>query len=166
MGFRIFQDPSPGSRVKINKAVKVILSAGSEKVVVPRLIGRSFQSIREILSETGLARGKVSQVHTSRYAAGKIISQYPLPEEEVARNSPLSLLVSQGERAKKYLMPDLIGKQAEIVLEKLKSSNFRVEVVGYSYYPGQESGIILKQFPDPGYSIQKNYPITLEVSKE
>ena len=79
----VHQDPSPGSRIKINKVVKIILSAGSEKVKVPRLVGRNLQSIGEILSDAGLRKGKISQVHTSRYAAGKIIAQHPLASEEV-----------------------------------------------------------------------------------
>ena len=162
----IFQEPSPGSKIKINKVAKVILSAGSDKVIVPRFIGKNFQNSSQILKDAGLRRGEISQVHTSKYAAGKILAQYPRAAQEVARNSPVSLLVSQGEREKKYLMPDLIGKRAENVLAKLKELDFRVEDVRYTYYPGLGAGITIKQFPPQGYLIQKNYPITLEVSKQ
>ena len=161
----ISQEPSPGTKIKINKTVKVILSAGSEKVAVPRLIGRNLQNSTQILKDAGLRRGKISQVHTSQYAAGKIIAQNPLVTEEIGSNSPVSLLISQGDREKKYLMPDLIGKRAETVLAKLKELDFRVEDVRYTYYPGLDSGVTIKQFPPQGYLIQKNYPITLEVSK-
>ncbi|NIO48386.1 MAG: PASTA domain-containing protein [Candidatus Aminicenantes bacterium] len=162
----IFQEPSAGSKLKIYRVVKVTLSAGTEKVLVPRLIGRNFQNSSQILNEAGLRRGKVSQVHTSEYAAGKIISQYPQATAEVGSNSPISLLISQGEREEKYLMPDLIGKKAETVLAKLKELDFRVEDIRYTFYPGLEGGITIKQFPPQGYLIQKKYPITLEVSKK
>lgn len=161
----ISQDPSPGSKVKIGKIIKVILSAGSEKVILPRLIGKNFESISPILKDSGLRRGKVSQVHTRRYAAGKIISQHPHPSEEVGRNSQVSLLVSQGEKEKKYLMPDLIGNQSEFVIKRLKEMEFRIGDMRYSYYPGLDSGIIIKQSPPHGFLIQKNFPINLEVSK-
>lgn len=161
----IFQDPSPGSKIKINKIVRVILSAGSEKVQVPQLLGKNLQSVDSILEEVGLRKGKVSQVHTSKYAAGKIIAQHPQVIEEIARNSRLSFLVSQGEREKGYLMPDLIGKRADRVIAKLKEMEFRVEDLRYAYYPGLESGIIIKQFPPQGFRIQKRNLITLEVSK-
>lgn len=161
----IFQDPSPGSKIKINKLVRLILSAGSEKVQVPQLIGKNLQSVDSILEEVGLRKGKVSQVHTSKYAAGKIIAQQPQVVEEIARNSHLSFLVSQGEREKRYLMPDLIGKRADIVITKLKEMEFRVEDLRYAYYPGLESGIIIKQFPPQGFRIQKRNLITLELSK-
>lgn len=161
----IFQEPSYGSRIKINKVVRVVLSAGSEKVDVPQLIGKNLQAINSILEEVGLKKGKTSQVHTSKYAAGKIIAQQPQAFEEIGRNSRVSLLVSQGEREKRYLMPDLIGKKAYRVIAKLKEMEFRVEDLRYSYYPGLESGIIIKQFPPQGYRIQKRNLITLEVSK-
>ena len=161
----IFQEPPPGSKIKVNKKVKVILSAGSERVTVPKLIGKNLQTVNSILKEVGLYKGKISQVHTSKYAAGKIMAQQPSPSEVVARNSPVNLLVSQGQREKKYLMPDLIGKQAEAVIAKLKAMNFKIEDIRYVYYPGLESGIIIKQFPPQGFRIQKRNLITLEVSK-
>jgi beta-lactam-binding protein with PASTA domain len=112
-----------------------------------------------------LRKGKISQIHTAKYAAGKVISQQPPAEEETGRNTPVSLLVSQGEWEKRYLMPDLIGKRASRVLAQLKEMDFRVEDLRYSYYPGLEPGVIIKQFPPQGFRIQKRNLITMEVSK-
>jgi hypothetical protein len=42
---------------------------------------------------------------------------------------------------------------------------FRMAVSGASYYPGLESGIIIRQFPPRGYPDQKMTLITVEVSK-
>ena len=161
----IFQEPSPGSRIKINKTVRVILSAGSERVVIPDFSGKNLQSIPSLLKEAGLRKGKIAQVHTSRYAAGKIIAQQPQAFEEIGRDTPISFLVSQGEREKRYLMPDLIGKNASWVIAQLREMDFRVGDLRYSYYPGLESGIIIKQFPPQGFRIQKRNLITMEVSK-
>jgi serine/threonine-protein kinase len=161
----IQQDPLAGSKVKINNVVKVVLSAGKEKVIVPRFIGRSLQAINPDLIEAGLMKGKISHVHTPAYAAGKIISQHPSDNEEVARGSRISFLVSQGEREKKFLMPDLIGKRALVVIEKLKVLEFNIGHIRYSYYPGLESGIIINQYPEPGSRIQRRNLITMEVSK-
>lgn len=161
----IQQDPLAGSKVKINTVVKVILSAGKEKVIVPRFIGRSLQAIGPELIDAGLIKGKIAHVHTSVYAAGKIVAQHPLDGEEVARGSKISFLVSQGEREKKFLMPDLIGKRASVVIEKLKELEFNIGHIRYSYYPGLESGIIINQYPEPGSRIQRRNLITMEVSK-
>jgi len=161
----IQQDPLPGSRIKINKVVKVMLSAGREIVVMPRFIGRSLQAVSQQLPEMGLRKGKISHVHTPSYAAGKIIAQSPAPHAEVARGSRISFLVSQGDREKKYLMPDLIGKRATQAIRKLKNMDFVVGHIRYAYYPGLEPGIIINQYPDPGSRIQRRNLITMEVSK-
>ncbi len=161
----ILQDPSPGSKIQIYRRVRVVLSSGSEKVVVPNLEGKNFQSVHTDLIDAGLRKGKVSQIHTTRYAAGRIIAQQPRASEEIGRNSPVSFLVSRGEREKRYLMPDLIGKRASRIISRLKEMDFRVEDVRYSYYPGLEPGIIIKQFPPQGFRIQKRNLITMEVSK-
>jgi serine/threonine-protein kinase len=161
----IQQDPLAGSKVKINSVVKVVLSAGKEKVIVPRFIGRSLQAIGPELIEAGLMKGKISHVHTSAYAAGRIISQNPLDNQEVARGSRISFLVSQGERERKFLMPDLIGKRASVATDKLKELEFNIGHIRYSYYPGLESGIIINQYPEPGSRIQRRNLITMEVSK-
>ena len=67
--------------------------------------------------------------------------------------------------SQKYLTPDLIGRQSNLVIEKLKKLEFRIGDIRFSYYPGLDPGIIIKQFPPQGYPIQKKYPITLEISK-
>lgn len=164
-GIIIFQDPPEDTKVKINSEVRVVLSAGKEKVVVPDFLGKNLQTIRPLLEEAGLKEGKISHVHTPKYAAGKIIGQYPLPEEEVGRDTPVSLLVSQGQHEIRYLMPDLIGKSAASSITQLERLEFNVSSIRYRYYQGLDSGIIINQTPAPGSKIQKRNRITLEVSK-
>jgi serine/threonine-protein kinase len=161
----IFHEPSAGSKIKINNVVKVILSAGKEKVFVPLIKGENFQNLGPILQEAGIVRGTISHVHSPKNAAGKILAQYPPAQEEVGRGSAVSLLISEGEWEERYLMPDLIGRRAEDVIPWLEELNFKVEDVRDTYYPGLSSGIIIKQHPNQGYMVQKNFPITLEVSK-
>ncbi len=162
----IFQDPAPGSKVKYFKAVKVIVSAGSEMIIIPRLTGKNYETINQTLSDAGLRKGKISYVHNTKYSAGKIIAQYPPAFEEAGRNFYVSLLVSRGREEEKYLMPDLIGKEAETMIVRLKELGFNVADKRQKYYPHLNiPGIITNQTPRPGFPLQKNNPITLEVSK-
>jgi serine/threonine-protein kinase len=162
----ISQEPSAGSKIRVNKAVRVVLSGGSELIDIPPLVGRSLEAAAKLLSVIGLQRGKVSQIHTSRYAAGRIIAQEPAPSgEKVKRMTPLNFLVSQGEVEPKYVMPDLIEKNAGAAIAQLKKLGFRVADLRYSYYPGRDPGIIIKQFPPHGYAVARRNLITLEVSR-
>jgi len=62
-------------------------------------------------------------------------------------------------------MPDLLGKQASKVIEKLKEMGFRIGDIRRSYYPGLRSGIIINQNPSQGTQIRKRNIISLEVSR-
>lgn len=161
----ISQDPGPGSRVKTNRTVNVVISEGSERVPVPRLEGRSLEYAGQILKSSGLRRGRVAQIHTAQYAAGRIISQQPPSGDVVGRGAPIDFLVSQGAWEPMSIMPDLIEKNASSVIRQLKNLGFQVAEIHYSYYPGWEPGAVIKQSPVAGSRILKRNQITLEVSK-
>jgi eukaryotic-like serine/threonine-protein kinase len=164
-GLIIRQDPAPDSRVRVTQVVQVITSAGSQRVAVPGLEGKSLESVLTALQSAGLLKGKLTQIHTPRYPAGRVIAQKPGPDEVVERNSPVGLLLSQGAREGRYVMPDLIEQRVDRVIPWLKGLDFRVADIQYRYYPGRSAGYILEQFPPSGYRIQKRNLITLEVSR-
>ena len=161
----ISQDPAAGSRLKVNRSISVIVSSGQESVIVPELTGKSLEQAVSILRQIGLNRGFLTQIHTSQHPAGRIIAQYPPAGTVLERNSAMGFLVSQGEREKTYLMPDLIGRKAERVVPRLQASGFKVEDIRHVYYPGLEKGVIVRQSPPGGYPIQKRNLINLEVSR-
>lgn len=161
----ISQDPGPASRVKANRTVNVIVSKGSEIIAVPKLEGRSLEWASQELKTAGLRKGRVSQIHTSRWAAGRVVSQQLPPDDPAARNSAIDLLVSQGTWESKYIMPDLVEKNASAVVRQLRDLEFQISEIHYAYYPGLGPGIIIKQTPMPGSRIQKRSQIALEVSK-
>ncbi|MGC8746195.1 MAG: PASTA domain-containing protein, partial [Candidatus Saccharicenans sp.] len=105
------QDPAPGSRLKVNRSISVTISSGRASASVPSLVGLSLEQSVNQLRAAGLSRGPLSQIHTPRYPAGKVMAQNPPPEAVVERSTPVGLLVSQGEAEPKFIMPDLIGKK-------------------------------------------------------
>ena len=161
----IAQDPPAMSRVKSHHAVKVILSEGSEKVAMPKLESRSLEWAMQALKDAGLRKGRVSQIHTSQFAAGRIIAQYPPSDTTMPRGAAVNFLVSQGAWEPYFIMADLIEKKSGAVLRRLQELDFKIAEIHPSYYPGLEPGIIIKQFPVHGYKVQKKNQIALEVSK-
>src|SRR4030065_2281335 len=152
----ISEERAAGSKIRINRPVRVIISSGSELVEVPALIGRSLEAASKVLGESGLQRGLISQIHTSRYSAGRVIAQVPAPGgQSIKRTTPLNFLVSQGEIEPRYLMPDLIGRKAGSCISRLKDLGFKVSEGRYAYYPGLDPGVIIKQFPSSGFRIAK-----------
>jgi serine/threonine-protein kinase len=164
-GTIIFQEPSAGSRFKVNRTVKVILSGGSEKVPIPKFEGRSLEWASQALREAGLRKGRISQIHTPQYAAGRIISQQPVAAVIVSPNTPVNFLVSQGAWEEKYIMPDLIEKNSGAVIQKLRAMEFKASIDHDTLYQGLGPGIILRQSPIHGFPLLKRNQISLEVSK-
>jgi beta-lactam-binding protein with PASTA domain len=164
-GLIIRQEPAADSRVRVTEAVRVVTSAGSQSVHVPNLLNKSLDAALTLLQSGGLYKGRLSQVHTARYPAGRIIAQEPGPNTVAERNAQVGLLLSQGDLEDRYVMPDLIGRNADRVMAWLKSIGFKVADVRYRYYPGRSAGFVLGQYPPAGFRVQKRNLITLEVSR-
>ncbi len=160
----VSQNPKSGAKLKVFQSVQVIVSKGSELVMVPKVTGSAMESIGAVLSEAGLRKGAVTLVHTPT-AAGRVLAQFPPAETEAFRDSSVNILVSQGEDDDKFVMPDLISRQGEAVRKSLTQMGFRVSISGSTYYPGLDPGIIIRQFPPRGFPVQKMTLITIEVSK-
>jgi beta-lactam-binding protein with PASTA domain len=161
----ISQDPAKGSRIKPRRTVKVIVSRGNEQMEVPSVVRRSLESAVQLLKTAGFRRGRISQIHTSQAAAGRILAQNPPPGAVADRASTVDFLVSRGKAEDRYIMPDLIAKNAGTVIRKLQDLEFLKYEVSYVYYPDTGPGVILNQSPIAGSLILKRNQINFEVSR-
>lgn len=159
------QEPAAGSRLRVTMAVQVLTSSGSGTATVPELAGKTLDETLSLLQAAGLTKGALTQVHSARLPAGKVLDQKPPPGAVVERGFPVGLLMSQGGLDERYVMPDLIGLRAEGVLRRLNGWGFKVADLRYVYYPGAPAGLIVKQDPPNGFRVQKRNRITLEVSR-
>jgi beta-lactam-binding protein with PASTA domain len=161
----VSQDPAKGSRLKPRRTVRVIVSRGNEQMAVPSVVGRSLEQAVPLLKTSGLRRGRISQIHTPRAAAGRILAQNPPPGDVADKTSTVDILVSRGEAEERFIMPDLIAKNAAVVIRKLKDLEFLKIERSSVYYPDAGSGIIVNQSPIAGSLILKRNQINLEVSR-
>jgi beta-lactam-binding protein with PASTA domain len=76
-----------------------------------------------------------------------------------------SLLVSRGLRDVSYVMPDLIGRDARLVLETLERAGLKVTDVRYRSYPGVAPGIVLRQSPPAGQRVSSRAALSLDISR-
>lgn len=164
-GLIVRQDPAAGSRIRTTRAVQIVTSSGSGTATVPELASKTLDEALTLLQASGLTKGRLSQVHTPRLPAGRILDQRPAPGLVVQRGGSVGLLLSQGDIDERYVMPDLIGRRADAVIGRLDARGFKVADIRYVYYPGAPAGLIVKQEPPNGYRIQKRNRISFEVSR-
>lgn len=159
----ISQAPPPGSAIKQRRKIKVIISRGTEVLIVPELAGETERRAALEIDRLGLQLGEVSRVSTEG-AVDRVIAQDPMPGTEIFRGESVSLLVSRGPRVAAYVMPDLLGERLEEVETLLSTVGFRLSRKTYTD-DWSPAGTVLRQFPLPGYPVTRRDPITVVVSR-
>ncbi|MBI3931896.1 MAG: PASTA domain-containing protein [Acidobacteria bacterium] len=160
----VAQDPPPGARLKANRSVRVWLSLGPRRLVVPAVEGESLRTARLMLEQARIPVARVVEVDAPAQE-GTVLVQRPPAGETDSVGEGASLLASRGPVGRDYLMPDLIGRKAEDVLETLKLAGLKVAEVRYRTYPGVAPGIILRQTPAAGRRVSPRTTVSLDVSK-
>jgi serine/threonine-protein kinase len=161
-GLILAQDPVAGSTARRPRSVKVWLSAGPTVSRVPAVVGLTERTAQLRLEGEGVGIRDLAAVRSSAFPAGIIVAQNPAPG---AAADTVSLLVNRGERGTTYVMPDLIGVNAQQAAEVLRVRGFRVALVAEQPYPGVPPGIVLRQSPLGGFQIAPGNAISLEVSR-
>jgi beta-lactam-binding protein with PASTA domain len=161
-GLILAQDPLAGSTARRPRSVKVWLSAGPTVSRVPAVVGLTERTAQLRLEGEGIGIRGLAAVKSSAFPAGVIVAQNPAPG---AAADTVSLLVNRGERGATYVMPDLIGVNAQQAAEVLRGRGFRVALVAEQPYPGVPPGIVLRQSPLGGFQIAPGDAISLEVSR-
>lgn len=156
------QEPGPNLTTRRQRNVRLWLSSGLTPSTVPILIGASEASAKNRLEENAFTLNHLSEIRSKRFPTNAVVAQ---TISDGTRGQNISLLVNRGEREQTYVMPDLIGVNGSTAEEILRTSGFRVTVVGEHPYANIPSGIVLRQSPQAGFQIAPGESISLEVSQ-
>lgn len=159
------QIPSSGTRLKVDRTVKVLLSLGPQQFAVPNLVGTSLRAAQLTLAQRRLMLGDTLYTHTAEGDPSTVVYQLPKPGTLEGNDPSVSILISLGPQAQYFIMPDLIGKPAELVASRARNEGFRIGKMNYRKYPGVESGVVIQQKPQAGYRLTKSDIIFLDVSQ-
>src|SRR5262245_49181163 len=158
----ITQDPPPRSTARMQRTVRVWLSAGPRAALVPALNGQTERSAQLRLSQDGLEIAAISEIRSEGFASDVVVAQDPAPNTAGTR---VALLVNRAEQSENYVMPDLIGVNGERAAAILRDRGFRVAIVGSTPYPGIAADIVIRQSPQAGFRVGPGEPISIEVSR-
>ena len=161
----VHQLPTPSTKLKKGRTVKVWVSLGPERRVVPRVEGESLQSAQILLEQDGFALGRVVRVHSEVYGTDTVIAQNPPAYEEAGDATEVSVLLSRGYRGAPYVMPDFIGRELSAILDRVRRGSLRIGSIRYVDYPGVRKGVVVRQTPGAGTKVHSRDRIVLYVSK-
>lgn len=157
----ISQIPKPNEKNKITNPVKVVVSSGPRKVVVPNLVGESYDKVDIILEQEGLVEGKFEQEY-SEYPNGHVIRQSIAAGISVDEGTAIDYVISIGPE--KFIMPTYIGKNIEdvktdLIIQDLILGNITPE--SSNEYP---KDTVIDQSIKPGTEVSKKSIVDFTVS--
>lgn len=119
------QFPDPGARIKPGQRVRVVVSRGPEKAMVPALAGSSLRRATLALHAAKLERGLTAAVHHDTVELGRVVAQTVPPGAGIFPGDDVSLLVSAGPRPEAWVMPDLRGRPLAVAREVFERLGMR-----------------------------------------
>jgi serine/threonine-protein kinase len=159
------QLPPSGTHLKVDRTVKVLLSLGERRFAVPNLVGTSVRAAQLTLTQRQLKLGNQLYTHTPEGDPATVVYQFPKAGTQEGSDPSVNILISLGPPAQYFIMPDVIGKLAELVSARARNEGFRIGKMNYRKYPGVEPGVVIQQKPQAGYRLTKSDVILLDVSQ-
>lgn len=158
------QEPSAGTHAAFGDEITVVVSGGSDYVVVPDLIGAMIQDALVSLSEYDLSLGTPVYV-TSDLPAGTIIRQEPVAGTETFGGDIVDVWVS-GSPGTSEDMPTVTDVSLNVALAMLSEDGFMNVII----HPCQPDKLtteenVLRQNPTAGISVSVDTTVELWVCR-
>ncbi|WUG43363.1 Stk1 family PASTA domain-containing Ser/Thr kinase [Kitasatospora sp. NBC_00458] len=133
----ISTDPGAGARARKSDTVTLTVSRGPKRIAVPELVGRPSGQAASALAGAQLAAGAVTETYDDTVPEGSVISSSPAAGQQVAENTPVSLVVSKGM----VPVPDVTGMSKEAAEKALQAAGFAMQSSGVNLFgTGKVSG--------------------------
>lgn len=155
---------TPGGGGKVGKAgiVKLNISKGKERIVIPSLVGLTPDIAIQKLAELGLKAGDTTEIFSALAEKGFVAATDPKISSEVKRNSIVNIFVSKG--IEQVSLISYVGKSGEEALSELTDAGFDV-TPAYKFSDSILPGLVISQDPDNAAQINKGSKVILNISK-
>jgi serine/threonine-protein kinase len=161
----ISQDPRPGSWLRPEAIMRVVVSKGMGELAIPAVEGGAWREAKSTLERYGLHVAEIYRVHSDRVAHDNVMAQSPPAAAKIMKGGAVTLLVSDGPWPVSYVMPDLRGQPQFIANEIAASIGLRVERVRYIDRPEAPTGSVVVQQPALGQRVMAGQEVELVLAK-
>lgn len=146
-GHVVGTDPAVGERVRRDGTVGLVVSLGPEMTTVPVLVDLTQEQAATALEEARLALGDVSTAYHDTVPAGTVLEASAEPETELAVDSTVDLVVSDGPAPVTIL--SVVGVTEEDATAQLEAEGLGVERAE-DYSEQYAAGVVMAQSPEAG----------------
>ena len=155
-------DPSGGDKIDAGGSVKLIISKGQERYVIPVLTGLTPEAAIKSLTTQPLKSAGIVEEFNTTIPKGLVISTNPSNGQKVKRDTPVTILVSKG--VEEIALTTYVGQSGDQAQNELTEAGFNVES-SFAYSETIAAGAVISQAPSGIVSAPKGSTITLVVSK-
>jgi serine/threonine-protein kinase len=154
--------PPGGGKVDAGGSVKLIISKGPERYIIPSITGLTPKAAQAAIGKYPLTVGTTTEVFNSEIPKGFVISTSPVSGSSVKRDTKINLIVSKG--IEQVALASYIGKSGEQALNELTGAGFNVES-GYAFSETTPELAVISQTPAGGDTANKGAKVSILISK-
>ncbi|MDJ0830300.1 MAG: PASTA domain-containing protein [Desulfobacterales bacterium] len=161
----IFQHPAAGTELKKGRDIRIVVSKGSQNILMPNLHGLAVQKARIILDENDLCHTEISKSFSETIAKDNIIQQVPPPGVTVSRGNCVKFLISLGPRPIRYKMPKITGRELEQAVLFIENHRFLIGKIDYRFQANLTPNSVTSQNPPSGYPVHLGQTVNMVANR-
>ncbi|HIS26117.1 MAG TPA: Stk1 family PASTA domain-containing Ser/Thr kinase [Candidatus Pullilachnospira intestinigallinarum] len=161
-GTIISQETQEGTMVDPGTVINYTVSAGSDSLAVPTVVGLSQSEAEAKIKALGLATS-IQRDYSDTVAIGRVISVDPAEGTTVDAGATVTLLVSLGEENKQIAVPSVLGLDESTATTTLSDSGFQVNVETTDSAEGIGEGCVASQSISAGTEVDPGTSITITI---
>ena len=163
-GIIIEQRPVAGAPIKQGRIFRVVISRGSELVVIPRVRGFTQRQAELILEEAGFVIGQHAPAVDSSLPVGTVVGTVPSAGGRLPRQSVVNLLVNEQARPEYTWCPNLVDMNIEEARDLLRERGLLVGTIDRRHDPTHAAGTILEQSQAAGEAGPQGTEVNLVIA--
>lgn len=152
--------PEPGTLVKKNTEINIVLSKGVELISVDSYVGKSSEQALNELTDAGFDVVQ-KEIFSDSYPIGIVITQTP-NTPSVAKGEKVTLTISKGPEQVK-VPAGILKLEENKAISLLEDYGFQVKVLKPAKVTKGKKLFVIKMTPNEGSLVKPNSVITIEV---
>lgn len=121
-------EPSVGSIVQVGDEIRVIISSGDEKIVIPDFKSSNLEEVKAFFKKNEITDVNYIEQFDEKIAASKIIKIEPAASTKITKTTKVTVYTSKGKDKKLVKVPDLTGYDLAEATTNLESLGLKVTI--------------------------------------
>ena len=155
-GSVIWQIPTGGMKVKKGRTIRLAVSLGGQRVLLPELSGVILRQVEIELERMGLVVGDITYEHSEKLREETVINTIPPSQTILNKGDTVSLVVSKGAIERYVIVPNFIGYPVNEKLSKeVSKAGLIMGEIRIKRLPDVKRGTIFEQTPYSGQRVPR-----------